>query len=181
MDYMRGHGYLVGSSQPADQKGFTEPVGAADVRHEVAGCAALDQLAELEACLVVLARRNGNSDRACDLGAGRDVVGQHRLLEPEKVQIVKLLCLANRAEDVKPLVGVHHELHPVAQRLPDRLDPLAIGPRIGVVDLHLVVPASHRRIALRLGDEVGRGIFRPAAAAIGWNPIGHGTPELVQR
>src|SRR5437773_11444836 len=52
---------LVRGGQCADTQRLRESVGAADVGHQVARGAALDQLAELEASVVVLAGGDGNA------------------------------------------------------------------------------------------------------------------------
>src|SRR5262249_28722785 len=74
-----------------------------------------------------------------------------------------------------------HEADAVAQRDLDCLHALAVHARIGVVDLHLVVEAAARRVALRLADDVLRPVVPPAPAAVGGHAVGDGAPELAER
>src|SRR5262249_51145324 len=57
MDHVRRDGDLVGGGQVADLQRLAETVGPADVRHQVARGPPLEQFAELEARVVVLAGR----------------------------------------------------------------------------------------------------------------------------
>src|SRR5882762_9579563 len=84
----------------ADSHRLGKTVGAANVGHEIARGAALDELPELEARVVVLAGRDGDLDRVRDFGAGRYVVGEHRLLVPHEVELFERLCLPDVPEDV---------------------------------------------------------------------------------
>lgn len=181
VDGVRRDGHLMGRSEVADPEGLAEAVGPADIRHEVACGAPLDQLAELETRLIVFAGGHRDADGTGHLGAGGSVVRQHRLLKPGESKVLEELRLANSAQHVEPLVGVHHELHPVAERPSDGLDARPVRAGVGMVDLHLVIAASHGDVALRLINEVVRRILRPTTAAIGGNPVGHRAPKLVKR
>jgi len=125
-------------------KGLAEPVGPAHVGHEVAGGASLDEVPELEAGVVVLAGGDGNVDPARDLGARGQIVGEHRLLVPDQVQLFQHARLAEVAEHVQLLVDVDHHADPVADRLLHGQDALPVHAGIRVVDLHLVEAAAAR-------------------------------------
>ena len=151
---MRREGQLVGGGEMADPKRLAEAVGAADVGHEKAGCPPLDEIAELEARLMVLAGGDRDADRAGDLGAGSDIVGEHRLLEPNEIEVLEERRLAYCPKYVEPLIDVHHETDAVAQGLAYGLDALTIYARVGMVDFHFVVATTQGDIAPGLGDEV---------------------------
>src|SRR5882672_9534000 len=64
---------LVRGRMAADTHRLGKAVGAADVRHEIPRGAALDEVTELEARVIVLAGCNRDLDGVRDFGAGRDV------------------------------------------------------------------------------------------------------------
>src|SRR5207249_4311011 len=150
-------------------------------RHENPRGTALDEIAELEARVVVLAGRDGDLDRARDLGARRDVVGEYRLLVPHEVELFERLRLAYVREHVQALVHIHHHAYAVAQRATHRRDAFRVLARVGMVDLHLVVLAALRGVPFRFGDQFLFAVLRPAAAAVRGNAVGHRAPELVER
>jgi len=172
---------LVRGGEAADLERLAEAVGAAEIGHQVAGGASLDEVTELEARVVVLAGGHRDVDAAGHLRAGGQVVGQHRLLVPHEVQVFQEPRLAKVAEHVELLVDVHHEPDPVAHRLLHRQHALPVGPRIGVVDLELVVAAAPRHVGLGFADQVVERVARPSAAAVGGDPVGDPAPELVER
>ena len=96
---------------------LAEAVGPAHVGHQVARGPPLDQLAELEARVVVLAGRHGNLDGVGHLRAGGDVVGQHRLLVPDEIELLEQRRLTDVAEHVELLVDVDHHAHAGAEGL----------------------------------------------------------------
>src|SRR6266480_915187 len=178
---VRRNGDRVRGCQAADAQRFAVAVRAADVGHQVARRAALDQLAEFVAGVVVLARGDRDSYFFGDLGAGGDIVSQDRLFIPDQVQVLEQRRLPNVAQDVEALIDVDHQPHALAQRAPYCFDPLAVLARVRVVDLHLVVPAAEAGIALGLADQVLHAVARPAAAAVGGNAVGHRAPQLIER
>jgi hypothetical protein len=95
----------------------SEAVGPADVGHQVAGRAPIDQIAKLEAGVVVLAGRHRDVDAGRHLRAGREIVGQHRLLVPDEIEVGEQTRLSDVAEHVELLVDVHHQADVVTHRL----------------------------------------------------------------
>src|SRR5712691_1859758 len=173
--------HLVGLGEVRDPQRLGEPVGATHIGHEVSGGPPLDQIPELEARVVVLAGGHGNPDALRNLGAGGEVVGEHRFLVPDEVEIFQEPGLADVAEDVELLVHVDHEADLIAESLAHGLDALAVHPRVRVVDLHLVVAASHADVALGLADQVVKRVLRPPAAPVRRDPVGHRSPQFVER
>src|SRR5258706_589225 len=172
---------LVRGRMAADSHCLGKTVGAANVGHEIARGAALDELPEFEAGVVVLAGRDRNLDRVRDFRAGRDLVREHRLFLPPEGELFERLVLSDVPLDGQALVHVHHHAHAIAQRAAHRTDALRVLTRVGVVDLHLVTLAAERRVFLGFGDQLALAVLRPAAAAVGGNPVGDRAPELVQR
>src|SRR5438105_7671481 len=179
--HVRRNGELVRGGEPADAQRFAVAVGAAHVGHEVARRAALDQLAEFVAGVVVFPGRYRNSYAFGNLRAGGDVVGQDRLLVPEEIQVLEQRRLPDIAQDVEPLIDVDHQPHALTERAPYCFDPLAVLARVRMVDLHLVVAAAEAGIALGLADQVLHAVARPAAAAISGDAVGDRAPQLVER
>jgi len=168
----------VRGGQRADAQRLRQSVGAADVGHQVARGASLDQVAELEARVVVLPGRDGDPDRTRHLRAAGWIVGERRLFVPDEIEIFEHARLTNGAVDVELLVHVDHHPDAVAHGLLHRLDAATVLERIGVMDLHLVVAAAHGRVARGLADQVVDGVRAPAATAVRGHAVGHGPPQL---
>ena len=120
---------LVGGGEVADLERLAEAVGAADVGHEVARGAPLEELAELEARVVVLA--GGHRDAGSRGRPPRRRRGRRRAPAPRTRRDRGPRAAAawrRLPEHVELLVDVDHDADAVAERLPHRLDALAGSP-----------------------------------------------------
>src|SRR2546429_6533327 len=107
-----------------------------------------EELLEFPARVVILAAGDRNADRTGDFGVAVIVVGEHRLLVPQEVELFEQSRLALVGEDVAILIHVDHHAHARTERLPYRRDPARVHRRVRVVDFHLVVLAAEARIFL---------------------------------
>src|SRR3954468_6482120 len=181
VDQVRRQRHAVRGGELADAQGLGEAVGAADVGHRVLHRLAVEELLELPAGVVVLAARDRDANRARDLRVAVVVVGEHRLLVPNEIELFEQPRLLLVADDVPALIDVDHHAYAGAERFLHRADAARIHGRIGMVDLHLVVLAAERRVLLGFGNQLVDRILCPAAAAVGADALAHGAPELVQR
>lgn len=101
----------MGGGEAGGLERLAEAVGPADIGHQVARGAALDEVAELEPRVVVLAGGDRDVDAARDPGAGGEIVGQAGLLVPDELEVLELRRLLEIAEHIDLLVHVHHQPH----------------------------------------------------------------------
>src|SRR5262249_15618574 len=139
-----------------------------------------DQLAELEARVVVFAGGHGDADGPRHLRASRDVIGQRGFLVPDEAQVLQELGLVDGRGHVELLVNVDHHLHGGADSLAYCLHALGVPRGTGGVDFHVVGAAPRRSVTLALADQVVDGVGAPAATAVGVDAVPGRAPQLGQ-
>lgn len=101
-----------------DLLGLGEAAHLGDVRGDDPGRLLLDQLAVAVLAVEVLAGADRRSGAVGDMALGLDVLGRHRVLEPEQVERLGRLGELDRAVGVFP-VGVHGDHDLGADGIPD--------------------------------------------------------------
>ena len=96
-----------------------DPAAPGDVGLDQVDVPALDQLPEAPAGRVLLAGRDREIDRVCELGVGLVLVRLERLLEPVDAELLELARDADRRRRVRDVAepGVDHDLDAVAAGL----------------------------------------------------------------
>ena len=168
--------------QRRDAPDLRHAAGAGDVGLGDVQRPALEQVLEVEARELALARGDGDGRRATHLGLAGMIVRRHRLLEPGDIVRLELPGELDGGRDLERAVRVDHQLDAGPEPTAGRLHPAhALGDREPVVadHAHLGGGETLGRVArkLRLGLVAGR----PAAAGIAPHRAAHRTKRLVER
>src|SRR5437762_454114 len=163
---MGSDGELVRGRQRADALAFGDAARDGDVGLQDVDGAGGDQIAESEARLLVLARRDRDVGGAAYLGEPRRVVRRDRLLEPGEIIWLDLAREAERVAHAPRAMRVDHD----SDLAPGRLAHFAHAPR-GVADAGVLKADAHLPRAGAPVDVLGQLLAdgadrRPPAAGI---------------
>ena len=163
---VRNHGEAVGPAErrhvePLLDAGELRDVGLHDVHRLL-----VDVVAEVVERVDRLAHGNRHVERLRQLGMGPHVEGVHRLLEPGDVELLEPAAPDDRRLQIPDGVDVDHQLDGVADRLPHRLHPLEILPRVGPAELHLHGVEAAIDDPLHVGDQFLGAPGQPAAVGV---------------